>query len=234
MRNNKSVTVLAFLIMISMALAISGCTGSMVTATPTPAATQTPTSAATPTAAPSAAPTATPAPTVTPVPTPIVTPAAMPTPAPLATPYTLWPYYEYHWSITPTPRPEYDDTVVLLRISGDLNNPLNLTLADLKAYTQYTGSMGVIDGTTASGTGPDIIEIVDDADPIYSDDVSFLSITYCNGTIGWSYFQSIKDTGARYLVLIDSNNNLELIRDGWTGEPQRYRNLTAITVYGIA
>ncbi|RPJ50646.1 MAG: hypothetical protein EHJ95_06660 [Methanobacteriota archaeon] len=165
------------------------------------------------------------------MPTPVVTPGPTPTPAPLATPYTLWPYYEFHWSITPTPTPTYDDTTVLLTIYGDVNNPLGLTLADLKAYTQYTGSMGVIDGTTASGTGPDIIEIVDDADPTFSDSVSYLSIIYCNGTMGWAQLQYIKDTGARYIVIIDSNNNLELIRDGWSGEPQRYRNLTAITVY---
>ncbi|OPY30963.1 MAG: hypothetical protein A4E28_00053 [Methanocella sp. PtaU1.Bin125] len=82
---------------------------------------------------------------------------------------------------------------------------MNLTLAGLIAYTQYSGSMGVIKGTTTSGTGPDSIDIMYDADPIYSDSVSYLSFTYCNGTTGWAYLQSIKDTGARYLVLIDSN-----------------------------
>jgi DMSO/TMAO reductase YedYZ molybdopterin-dependent catalytic subunit len=127
MRTIKVPPVITTLAVLSLALAVAGCsTGSMnvsSTATPTPVPAVTP--AATPTPAPVLTTTSTP--TLAPTPTPVPTP----TPYPWGTLTN-----NFHWSTGNGDG--IDEGTVLLTVRGNVGNPMNLTVADLRNYPQVS------------------------------------------------------------------------------------------------
>lgn len=205
-------------------LSVAGCTGSMnvsPTATPTAA----PTVAPTVTAAPTPAITATPVPTVAPTATIIVTPKASSN----ASDY-VWPaWIDYHYQ-TPS------DSKVVLVVNGKVHTALQLTMKDLKAFTQYTVTASKTNSKgstlTVSGTGPHLNDLLNKAGvegdattvtmistvvPTYSKDVPLSSV--------------MADPDATVFILGDGSlrNVFPAVNPG-TGTGSWVANLTTITV----
>jgi len=140
MKQMKAPVIITMLIVLLVALSLSGCTSPTPTATPVPE------------------PTATPVPTATPAPTPaaaIATPTPAPTAAPTRTIATPTPYPWGPWINT------IPQNVVKLSIVGKVIDNTFLTTEELQAYPQHT--LNVTAGTpakTLAGTGPYIADLL--------------------------------------------------------------------------
>jgi DMSO/TMAO reductase YedYZ molybdopterin-dependent catalytic subunit len=121
MRTIKVASVITTLAVLSLALAVAGCSTGSMNVSPTPAPTPVPaaTQAATPTQAPAQTTTSTP------------TLAPTPTPYPWGTLTN-----NFHWSTGNGNG--IDEGTVLLTVRGNVGNPMNLTIADLRNYPQVS------------------------------------------------------------------------------------------------
>jgi hypothetical protein len=209
MIQKKLIALIVAFFVLSVVLAVSGCTGSQtVTSTPTPTAA--------PTESPTVIPTPPPTPTLPPTPSPTPTLAPTAAPEPTATPVPAnywptvsptsnysWPGFDYHWSTI-------DRGPILLTINGEVDNPLSLTLADLQSYTQYTVSM-MINGTMTSGRGPALSDLVNASRPHTDTNVFNM---FFNGTNRTAELYIVYLEHSDAILAIHSDNTLEIFETG--------------------
>lgn len=180
MDRNKITAILTMFLILFATAAVSGCTGSM-TVSPTPVPTAAPTAA--PTAIPAAAPTVAPtaAATVQPTPAATATPTALPTGTLKLYP-TIGPWTPGDDTFIPTPTPYAAYTISspwvdlkiqtpepgVLKVTGNIANPMFLTMSDLEDDNPQLTSTWVNTANASksfTATGPDLNALIDAAGP---------------------------------------------------------------------
>lgn len=212
----KISAVLTMLVVLFAATAISGCTTGSMNVSPTPGPTAAPTAqpvvepTATPTAAPTAAPQATP--TQVPAATHDFTRGLGPNP-------TMGPWTPGDDTFIPTPTPAawyllsmpwIDQKIqvggpVVLKVTGNVESPLNLKTIDLKGYPQKTSTwINTVNASKSyTGTGPELNAILDAAKPKSS--ASSIKLISSDGS---TYTLSLSD------IRSDSNAIVSFVGDG--------------------
>ncbi len=115
------------------------------------------------------------------------TPTAVPTTTPTA---------------TPSPAPSGP---TVLTVDGKVNTPLNLSLNDLKGYTQYTaGWVNNAGNNSFNGTGPRLLDILNNAG-------------LQSGATNITFTGSDKFTSSMTLADLNGNYNNTIVAWDWTG-----------------
>lgn len=239
----KSIALFSILAILLAATAISGCASNTTKATPTPVATATP--------APTAVPTATPAATATPTPEPTAVPTAVPSASysevPTAYP-TMTPWSPENFSAIPGVEQAVEFVIslpwidqkflapesVVLMVTGNVENTLNLSKTDLSGYPQMTASWTNSSGTTFTGTGASLNALIDAAEP--NDGASQIIFLDANGNTNLNgnkvvriYLTDVRaDSNA--IVSTESDGSLRVFIPSNPAEVAQFKNVVKIQI----
>ncbi len=127
-------------------------------------------------------------------------------PTPTVTP-TLEP------SVTPTPEPSGP---AVLTVDGKVNTPLNLSLSDLKGYTQYNAAwVNTAGNGSYNGTGPKLLDILN-------------KTSLQSGAINVTFFASDSFNNTMTLADLNGKYNDTIVAWEWTGVDRNNVNLTNV------
>jgi|AGTN01.3.fsa_nt_gi Sulfite oxidase and related enzymes len=116
-------------------------------------------------------------------------------------------------SITPTPEPSGP---AVLTVDGKVNTPLNLSLSDLKGYTQYNATwVNTAGNGSFNGTGPKLLDILNQTG-------------LQSGAINVTFIASDNYESSMALADLNGKYNDTIVAWDWTGVDKNNVNVTNV------